>query len=121
MSEHTSFDDEICRVFKKLDTDNLGTLDLKEISRSTKAKVFMQLDKKKDARIDLEENDIEELFKSVDANKSGFISLEELKVMLYHLDVPIKNAGELMKKVSDLTISLHLADTPLIHFISFTW
>jgi Ca2+-binding EF-hand superfamily protein len=47
MSEHTSFDDEICRVFKKLDTDNLGTLDLKEISRSTKAKVFMQLDKKK--------------------------------------------------------------------------
>ena len=41
--------------------------------------------------------------------------------MLYHLDVPIKNAGELMKKVSDLTISLHLADTPLIHFISFTW
>jgi Ca2+-binding EF-hand superfamily protein len=54
MSEHTSCDDEICRVFKTLDTDNLGTLDLKEISRSTKAKVFMQLNKK-DARIDLEE------------------------------------------------------------------
>lgn len=42
---------------------------------------------------------MEELFHSVDRDNSGFIDLKELELMLYHLDMPVKNATTIMRKL----------------------
>merc|ERR1712151_1080193 len=71
-------------------------------------RVFTQLDKDKDEKISFDEfkgwvemkqDDMQELFDSVDTDKSGQICLKELKVMLYHLDLPTKDATVLMKNL----------------------
>jgi len=113
----TSFAEEIYKTFKELDTDNSGTLDFKEVQTGLQNlkypsnyayDVFTQLDKDKDSQIDFNEfkewvelkhDDMKFLFDSVDTDKSGFISIDELKVMLYHLDLPVKNSRILMSKL----------------------
>merc|ERR1712151_803547 len=71
-------------------------------------RVFTQLDKDKDEKIsydefkgwvEMKQDDMQELFDSVDTDKSGHICLKELKVMLYHLDLPTKDATVLMKNL----------------------
>jgi len=112
-----SFGQEIYQAFQSLDTDGSGLLDYKEIEAGLHKlnyppnyahRVFRQLDKDDNEKIDfkefkqwiqLKQDDMEDLFHSVDTDKSGFIDSKELKVMLYHLDLPTKDAIAMMKKL----------------------
>ena len=116
-SAKDDFTDQIYQVFKELDLDKSGHLDFSEVQKGLQKMqypanyaydVFTRLDKNKDSQIDFQEfkewvttkhEDMRVLFDSIDKDKSGYIELNELKLMLYHLDLPIKNASILMSKL----------------------
>lgn len=117
MEPRDPFEAHILEVFNELDLDKSGHLDFAEVQQGLQKlqypanyayDVFTQLDKDKDSQIDFKEfkewvslkhEDMRVLFNSVDKDKSGYIELPELKLMLYHLDLPIKNAQILMRKL----------------------
>ena len=104
-------------MFKALDKDDNGTLDFGEVQAGLKLldypsnyafTVFTGLDRDHDAEVTYgdfsrwireKEQDMTDLFHSVDTDKSGFIDEKELKTMLFHLDLPTKNAKKLMAKL----------------------
>jgi solute carrier family 25 phosphate transporter 23/24/25/41 len=104
-------------TFDALDADNSGTLDFGEVQAGLQKlgypanyayDVFVQLDHDKDHQISFVEfktwveakyDDMRKLFDSVDRDNSGHIDLKELKLMLYHLDMPVTNAQDLMNKL----------------------
>ncbi|CAB9524022.1 Adenine nucleotide transporter BT1, chloroplastic/amyloplastic/mitochondrial [Seminavis robusta] len=104
-------------TFDRLDLDGSGSLDFEEVSKGLATlhypanyafDVFIECDENNDKQISFEEfkkwvtakdEDMEELFNSIDMDNSGRIDLKELELFLQHLDMPAKNAKDLMKKL----------------------
>ena len=59
------------RLFQTFDTDNSGTLEYKEFKRAIQ-----------DFKLDLEEGDIQSIFKSFDANGDGVLDIHEFMDMI---------------------------------------
>lgn len=116
----------IFETFQELDQDGSGYLDFSEVQAGLQNMgypsnyafdVFVSMNQSKDNQVSFEDfkawvrtkdADMRELFDGVDKDGSGQIDLNELKLMLYHLDMPTTNAEALMKKLDkdgDQTIS----------------
>lgn len=107
----------IMDTFEALDADGSGYLDFDEVQEGLKKlgyppnyafDVFVQLDQNKEHQISFEEfkvwveakyDDMKELFDSVDKDGSGQLDMQELEIMLHHLDLPTTNAKDLMEQL----------------------
>lgn len=109
----------IFETFDRLDADGSGLLDFGEVEAGLKkmgyppnyaSDVFLQVAGSKRNQISFQEfkawvehkyDDMRELFDSVDRDKSGDICLEELKLMLHHMDLPLTSADDFMKRMDN--------------------